>query len=194
MNVLLNTTLKTPKKNWALLTHDPPRAEPPPTAICVITNHPARYRDPKTGLPFYNAFAYREIQRLRRGDYKWSSLLGAWTGSAAYAARGVPEGFLHPDKVPQKTKQDKDKDKDKDKEAGGDDKDKKEAEDSQQQQQQSDDKMQGSNVNTADKDSAAAASGDAQVKKEDGQPPPPQQQQQQPTQPAGSNAATAQTV
>ena len=64
----------------------------------MITNHPARYRDPKTGLPYYNAYAYREIQRLRKGDYHWSKLLGAWVGSGTYAARGVPERFLHPGK------------------------------------------------------------------------------------------------
>jgi vacuolar protein sorting-associated protein 72 len=34
-----------------------------------------------------------------RGDYKWSSLLGAWVGRGDYAARGVPEGFLDPSKV-----------------------------------------------------------------------------------------------
>ncbi|OLN85806.1 Vacuolar protein sorting-associated protein 72-like protein [Colletotrichum chlorophyti] len=69
-------------------------AKPAPRPMCVITAHPARYRDPETGLPYYNAYAYKEIQRLRRGEYKWSSLLGAWVGSSTYAARGVPERFL----------------------------------------------------------------------------------------------------
>ncbi|GKT48004.1 uncharacterized protein ColSpa_08185 [Colletotrichum spaethianum] len=69
-------------------------AKPAPRPVCVITAHPARYRDPETGLPYFNAYAYREIQRLRRGEYKWSSLLGAWVGTCTYAARGVPERFL----------------------------------------------------------------------------------------------------
>ncbi|KAI8229976.1 hypothetical protein K4K55_006848 [Colletotrichum sp. SAR 10_96] len=69
-------------------------AKPAPRPVCVITAHPARYRDPDTGLPYYDVRAYREIQRLRRGEYKWSSLLGAWVGSCNYAARGVPERFL----------------------------------------------------------------------------------------------------
>ncbi|GAB0137700.1 hypothetical protein EsDP_00005956 [Epichloe bromicola] len=71
---------------------------PKPTAppICVITNNPARYRDPKTGLPFYNVYAYRELQRLYHGDYKWSRLLGAWVGSGRQAAKGVPERFVNP--------------------------------------------------------------------------------------------------
>ncbi|KJZ73387.1 hypothetical protein HIM_07181 [Hirsutella minnesotensis 3608] len=72
-------------------------AKPPPSSHCVITDHPARYRDPKTGLPFYNACAYREIQRLYGGNYRWSRLLGAWVGSGERAARGVPERFLRPE-------------------------------------------------------------------------------------------------
>ncbi|RGP77871.1 vacuolar sorting-associated 72 like [Fusarium longipes] len=73
-------------------------SKPSPAPLCVITNHPARYRDPRTGLHYYNAYAYREIQRLTRGEYRWSHILGAWVGSGTYAARGVPERFLNPDK------------------------------------------------------------------------------------------------
>ncbi|CAG7560192.1 unnamed protein product [Fusarium equiseti] len=73
-------------------------SKPSPAPLCVITNHPARYRDPRTGLPYYNAYAYREIQRLTRGEYRWSHILGAWVGSGTYAARGVPERFLNPEK------------------------------------------------------------------------------------------------
>ncbi|XXH04717.1 hypothetical protein Hte_011139 [Hypoxylon texense] len=68
-----------------------------PAPRCVITNHPARYRDPKTGLPYYNAYAYQEIQKLLRGEYKWSRLTGAWSGSGSFAATGVPARFLDPD-------------------------------------------------------------------------------------------------
>ncbi|KAK3322467.1 YL1 nuclear protein-domain-containing protein [Apodospora peruviana] len=73
-------------------------AKPAHAALCVITNHPARYRDPKTGLPYYNSYAFREIQRVHRGDYKWSRLIGAYMGSGNYAARSVPERFLDPTK------------------------------------------------------------------------------------------------
>jgi vacuolar protein sorting-associated protein 72 len=72
--------------------------KPAPPPLCVITNHPAKYRDPKTGLPYYNDYAYREIQRVYRGDYKWSRLVGAWVGRGDYAARGVPDWFLDPSK------------------------------------------------------------------------------------------------
>jgi vacuolar protein sorting-associated protein 72 len=60
---------------------------------CVITSQPARYRDPDTGLPYYDVYAYKEIQKLKRGDYKWSKLLGAYVGLGTYHARGVPERF-----------------------------------------------------------------------------------------------------
>ncbi|UPL03808.1 hypothetical protein LCI18_014742 [Fusarium solani-melongenae] len=77
--------------------------KPSPAPLCVITNHPARYRDPRTGLPYYNAYAYREIQRLIRNEYRWSCALNAWVGSGTYAARGVPERFLNPNgKGPEK--------------------------------------------------------------------------------------------
>ncbi|TLD33354.1 hypothetical protein PspLS_00582 [Pyricularia sp. CBS 133598] len=70
-------------------------AKPGHAPLCVITNHVAKYRDPKTGLPFANMNAYKEIQRLTEGDYKWSSILGTWAGTGEVAAKGVPNRFLH---------------------------------------------------------------------------------------------------
>ncbi|KAI0013695.1 YL1-domain-containing protein [Xylariaceae sp. FL0662B] len=70
--------------------------KPAPTPRCAITNHPARYRDPKTGLLYYNSYAFREIQKLQRGEYRWSHMVGAWIGSGSFAARGVPARFLDP--------------------------------------------------------------------------------------------------
>ncbi|KAK0101270.1 hypothetical protein ONS95_006449 [Cadophora gregata] len=64
--------------------------------VCVITGHPARYRDPNTGLPYYNSYAYKEIQKLKKSEYKWSRLVGAYVGTATYSARGVPERFRNP--------------------------------------------------------------------------------------------------
>ena len=61
---------------------------------CAITGHPARYRDPKTGLPYANSYAYKEIQKLRRAESRWSSLLGCYVGPIASAASGVPDQFL----------------------------------------------------------------------------------------------------
>ncbi|KAK4202687.1 YL1 nuclear protein-domain-containing protein [Triangularia verruculosa] len=75
-------------------------AKPAHPPLCVITNHPAKYRDPKTGLHYYNSYAYKEIQRVSRGDYKWSSLLGTYVGRgwSDFAAKGVPERFRDPSK------------------------------------------------------------------------------------------------
>lgn len=75
----------------------------------MITHHPARYRDPETGLPFFNSYAYKEIQRLKRGDYRFSGLLGAWAGSGTFAAAGVPERFLKPDAPGPEKKKEEDK-------------------------------------------------------------------------------------
>ncbi|KAN0095896.1 YL1 domain containing protein [Hyaloscypha variabilis] len=63
--------------------------------LCAITGYPAKYRDPSTGLPYCNTYAYKEIQRLKRGEYKWSKLVGAYVGQGTYAARGVPPRFLN---------------------------------------------------------------------------------------------------
>ncbi|KAI1814834.1 YL1-domain-containing protein [Poronia punctata] len=72
-------------------------SKPGPVPRCVITNQPARYRDPKTGLPYHNAAAYKEIQKLYSGKYRWSSLVGAWVGGGSSAAVDVPARFLDPD-------------------------------------------------------------------------------------------------
>lgn len=63
--------------------------------MCVITNNPARYKDPKTGLPFASMSAFKQLRRLYHGEYNWSRLLGAWVGSDKQAALGVPERFLN---------------------------------------------------------------------------------------------------
>ncbi|KAI0128656.1 YL1 nuclear protein-domain-containing protein [Xylariales sp. AK1849] len=71
-----------------------------PAPKCIITNKLARYKDPKTGLPYYDARAFKEIQKLQRGDYKWSRLVGAWVGTGSFAAQGVPARFLDPNAPP----------------------------------------------------------------------------------------------
>ncbi|ROV99014.1 hypothetical protein VSDG_03768 [Cytospora chrysosperma] len=73
-------------------------AKPPHPPLCVITNHPARHRDSKTGLPFYNAYAFKEIQKLIAGNFRWSKLTGTWVGNPGVdAAKGVPERFTRPE-------------------------------------------------------------------------------------------------
>lgn len=79
-------------------TNSSPVKEPPHPPLCVITNHSARHRDPKTGLPFYNAYAFKEIQKLIAGNFRWSKLTGTWVGNPGVdAAKGVPERFTRPE-------------------------------------------------------------------------------------------------
>jgi vacuolar protein sorting-associated protein 72 len=68
--------------------------EPHGPIPCAITAYPAKFHDPSTGLYYLNAYAYKEIQRLKRGDYCWSTLLQAYVGQSQYAARGVPLRFM----------------------------------------------------------------------------------------------------
>ncbi|KAK1236781.1 hypothetical protein MKX07_002048 [Trichoderma sp. CBMAI-0711] len=82
--------------------------KPPSTPNCIITNLPARYRDPKTGLPYHNVAAYRELQRLQRGELSWSRILNAWVGSQKVAADGVPARFLDPN-APTKSAEEREK-------------------------------------------------------------------------------------
>lgn len=70
--------------------------KPAPTALCAITNYPAQYRDPQTGLPFANSYAYKEIRRLLRHEYKFSNILGTWVGTGSTAAHNTPGKFLDP--------------------------------------------------------------------------------------------------
>ncbi|KAL1891684.1 hypothetical protein Cpir12675_004870 [Ceratocystis pirilliformis] len=81
-------------------------AKPQAPALCAITNMPAKYRDPVTGLPYHNAYAYKQIQKLRNGDFNWSSLLGAYVGSTSMVAQNVPARFLT-GKASEKENQDK---------------------------------------------------------------------------------------
>ncbi|KAA8911454.1 YL1 nuclear protein-domain-containing protein [Sphaerosporella brunnea] len=71
------------------------QTKPLPVAkpYCPITQQPAKFRDPATGMPLANLHAYREMRRLLRGEIRWSHLLGAYMGEAGDAASGVPEGF-----------------------------------------------------------------------------------------------------
>lgn len=74
--------------------------EPPAKPKCAVTGWPAKYTDPKTGLPYADLQVYKIIQRMVAGGSAWSGLLGAWVGPQTAVglrmgrpARGVPEGF-----------------------------------------------------------------------------------------------------
>ena len=69
------------------------RGTEPSAEQCAITGQPARFREPKTGLAFTNAYAYKGIERLSLGGSQWSNLLDCYVGGADTAAYGVPERF-----------------------------------------------------------------------------------------------------
>ena len=71
----------------------PPRLHKAHAELCAITNQPARFRDPRTGLPYANKYAYTQIQLLQKGGSRWSNLLDCYVGSSNLAARGVPDRF-----------------------------------------------------------------------------------------------------
>ncbi|CAG8383558.1 unnamed protein product [Penicillium salamii] len=76
----------------------PPRLTKISSSLCVITSLPSRYRDPDTGLPYANSYAYGQIRRLITEGYIWSAMLGCFVGPAE-AARGVPERFSFASKM-----------------------------------------------------------------------------------------------
>lgn len=74
--------------------------DPPSKPRCAVTGWPAKYTDPKTGLPYADLQVYKIVQRMVAGGSSWSAVLGAWVGPQTAVslrmgrpARGVPEGF-----------------------------------------------------------------------------------------------------
>jgi len=81
--------------------------DPPAKPKCSVTGWPAKYTDPKTGLPYADLQVYKIIQRMVAGGSAWSALLGAWVGPQTAVglrlgrpARGVPEGFASGGETP----------------------------------------------------------------------------------------------
>lgn len=66
----------------------------PDREMCPITSSLARYRDPSTGIPYANSFAFKKLQELKKHQYTWSSMLDCFVGKTGVVARGVPESFL----------------------------------------------------------------------------------------------------
>jgi vacuolar protein sorting-associated protein 72 len=86
-------TLPTPIRYHPLFT-DPRKGAKSVEEKCAITGYQARYRDPSTGLPYCSSLAYKRIEQLKGGQFRWSTILGAYVGANGVAARGVPARFL----------------------------------------------------------------------------------------------------
>jgi len=75
-----------------------PPAKPKPSARCPITGLPARYKDPLSGVGYYDIHAFKILREVGRrgGRYVWFSV-GGWfvgeTGWGGRGAKGVPEGW-----------------------------------------------------------------------------------------------------
>jgi vacuolar protein sorting-associated protein 72 len=75
-----------------------PPPKPKPSARCPITGLPARYKDPLSGVGYYDIHAFKILREVGRkgGRYVWCSE-GGWfvgeTGWGGRAAKGVPEGW-----------------------------------------------------------------------------------------------------
>lgn len=67
--------------------------------VCAITSRLAKYRDPITGLPYHDKLSYDRIQSLKKNEFKWSKLVGAYVGRGDEAARGVPSRFVNGTRV-----------------------------------------------------------------------------------------------
>ncbi|KAF9374173.1 hypothetical protein BGX21_004223, partial [Mortierella sp. AD011] len=62
--------------------------------MCAITGLPARYKDPRTGIPYANKEAYKILQNVVRHGYVWSNGLNAYCHDVAQPLpKGVPAGM-----------------------------------------------------------------------------------------------------
>lgn len=68
----------------------------PTIPLCPITSRPAKYRDPKTNLPYASAMAYNALNDTIRGRFHWVASRGfeCFCGPTEYAAKGVPRRFI----------------------------------------------------------------------------------------------------
>ena len=61
---------------------------------CLVTGMPARYRDPRTGVPYANIAAFKQLRTNdsaeRYTNGRWSTLLGQYVGSDLDAPAAVP--------------------------------------------------------------------------------------------------------
>ncbi|KAJ3389988.1 hypothetical protein HDU92_000734 [Lobulomyces angularis] len=67
-----------------------------PDSTCPITGLPAKYRCPKTLVPYANLEAYKILQKVQEGEYLWSTLLGTYLNSKIYEEKfqTLPKGLI----------------------------------------------------------------------------------------------------
>ncbi|KAF8964149.1 hypothetical protein BGZ46_000835 [Entomortierella lignicola] len=78
-----------PINEWSVV-----ESYPEKNPMCAITGLPAKYKDPKTGIPYANKEAYRILQNVVRHGYVWSNGLNAYCHDVAQPLpKGVPAGM-----------------------------------------------------------------------------------------------------
>jgi vacuolar protein sorting-associated protein 72 len=66
----------------------------PRQSTCVITGLPARYRDPRTGIPYATTEAFAMLRRILAGEFLWtgSPQSGVALSAGCYAAAHGDDG------------------------------------------------------------------------------------------------------
>ncbi|KAI9478688.1 MAG: YL1 nuclear protein-domain-containing protein [Benjaminiella poitrasii] len=64
--------------------------KPNKPTLCLVTGNPAKYRDPRTNVPYATLEAYNTIQACLHHKTKWSSAHGLYLGDLP-SATGVPD-------------------------------------------------------------------------------------------------------
>lgn len=63
------------------MSSDPLQNSARPKDICPITGQVARYRDPRTGVPFVNVQAFQTLTKVLAHEYVWSEALGCYVAA-----------------------------------------------------------------------------------------------------------------
>lgn len=60
--------------DWSRYPYVNPRNRPlrPRISVCPITGLPAKYRDPRSGIPFANREAFANLRAIIKGEFRWS--------------------------------------------------------------------------------------------------------------------------
>ncbi|KAF9181334.1 Vacuolar protein sorting-associated protein 72 [Haplosporangium sp. Z 767] len=78
-----------PINEWSYAENYPERKP-----MCPITGLPAKYKDPRSGIPYANKEAYKVLQNVIRHGYVWSNGLNAYCHDVAQPLpKGVPAGM-----------------------------------------------------------------------------------------------------
>ncbi|KAF9586275.1 hypothetical protein BGW38_007556 [Lunasporangiospora selenospora] len=80
---------ESPINEWSFVESYPERKP-----MCPITGLPAKYKDPRSGIPYANKEAYKILQNVVRHGYVWSNGLNAYCHDVAQPLpKGVPAGM-----------------------------------------------------------------------------------------------------